>query len=229
MAIRPWRMYPQFVPTGTVETPQSLLEGAIPRDFRAERNEALHRVLRQLPSGLIKALVDGLDSADVIQPGRLFAGRQGGCAVGVTLRSLDPRLQGRRLLWGRRLKRSVSDLRRSLAIEVPHLYALEQVFDRSVQIACERNPWAPREWIGLRVATWIADEARTELALRELDDEWMDAGIAEIVSRALTPGQFLSSATSASTTRGSSSAPALAHSEATTDRCSSALSVACPA
>jgi hypothetical protein len=208
-----------------------LLEGAIPRGFRAERNQALHRVLRQLPSDLIHALVKGLDHADVIEPGRLFAGRQGGCAVGVTLRALEPRLQGRRLLWGRRLKRSVSDLRRSLAIEVPHLYALEQVFDRSVTLACERNPWAPREWIGLRVATWIADEARTELALRELNDEWMDAGIAEIIRAALAPGQAGGSraAASASTTRGSSSAPALVRSVATTERRTSELSVSCPA
>jgi hypothetical protein len=143
---------------------------------------------------VIQALVRGLDRADVITPGRLFAGRQGGCAVGVTLRALEPGLAGRRLLWGRRMRRSVIELRRSLATEVPHLYALEQVFDRSVALACESNPWAPREWVGLRIATWIADEARTELALRELNKEWVDAGIAEILQSALKPSRELAAA-----------------------------------
>ena len=62
------------------------------RSFRAERNEALHPVLRRLPDRFLAALIEGLEQADVITPGRLFAGDRGGCAVGVTLRVLNPRL-----------------------------------------------------------------------------------------------------------------------------------------
>jgi hypothetical protein len=85
------------------------------RSFRADRNVALHRVLRRLPDTFIAALAEGLEQADVITPGRLFAGQSGGCAVGVTLRVLYPKYRGRRLLWGRRLRRSVIRLRRGLA------------------------------------------------------------------------------------------------------------------
>ena len=149
-----------------------LLANSVPRDFRSERNEALHRVLPKLPDDLVRALIDGFDRADVIEPGRLFAGVRGGCAVGVVLRALDPALEGRRLWWGRRTKRSVCHLKKDLAREIPHLYALEQVFDRSVEIARERNAWAPKRWISRRVAQWIADEARTELLLREMSAQW---------------------------------------------------------
>ena len=52
----------------------SLLASTLPTDFRSERNEALHRILRRLPGDLLGALIDGFDRADVIEPGRLFAG-----------------------------------------------------------------------------------------------------------------------------------------------------------
>lgn len=52
------------------------------RSFRAERNVALHRVLKRLPDPFIVALIEGLEQADVITPGRLFSGERGGCAVG---------------------------------------------------------------------------------------------------------------------------------------------------
>ncbi len=86
----------------------------ITRGFRAERNEALHRVLRRLPYDFIVALIEGLEAADVITPGRLFAGHSGGCAVGVTLRAMEPRYRGRRIVWGRLVRRSVVTLRRRL-------------------------------------------------------------------------------------------------------------------
>ena len=78
------------------------------RSFRAERNQALHHVLGRLPDEFIVALIEGLEGADVITPGRLFAGHRGGCAVGVTLRAIDPGYRGRKLVWGRRLRRSVA-------------------------------------------------------------------------------------------------------------------------
>jgi hypothetical protein len=146
----------------------------IHRSFRAERNQALHPVLRRLPYEFIVALIEGLDGADVITPGRLFAGDRGGCAVGVTLRAIDPDFRGRRLIWGRRLRRSIKRLRRSLAREVPHLYALEQVFDRSVLMLQARFPHVRAQKVAEATALWVAAEARTELILREMNSEWLD-------------------------------------------------------
>ena len=148
------------------------------RSFRADRNVALHRVLRRLPDEFIVALIEGLEQADVITPGRLFAGERGGCAVGVTLRVLYPRYRGRRLLWGRRARKSVFRLRRGLAQEVTYLHALEQVFDRSVLLLQEHFGEVPPEKVAEATALWIAGEARTELVLREMNSDWL----AEIVS-----------------------------------------------
>lgn len=165
----------------------ALLQGSVPRDFRAERNEALHRILTKLPDDVLRALIEGFERADVIEPGRLFAGVRGGCAVGVVLRALDPSFQGRRYWWGRRARRSVCELRKDLAREMPYLTALEQVFDRSVALARERNSWAPKRWLSRRVATWIADEARTELLLREMSAQWDASGGAAPRSRFRRP------------------------------------------
>ena len=150
------------------------------RSFRAERNVALHRVLKRLPDPFIVALIEGLEGADVITPGRLFAGRSGGCAVGVTLRVLYPRYRGRRLIRGRRLKKSVMRLRRKLAFEVSHLFALEQVFDRSVLLLQERFSEVPAADVAKATALWIAGEARTELVLRELDSDWLAETVREV-------------------------------------------------
>ena len=144
------------------------------RSFRAERNQSLHRVLRRLPYRFLVALIEGLEQADVITPGRLFAGDRGGCAVGVTLRVLDPRYRGRRLVWGRRLRRSIARLRRDQAGEISHLYALEQVFDRSVLMLQERFRNAPPDEVAIATALWIAGEARVELVLRELNSDWLE-------------------------------------------------------
>jgi hypothetical protein len=151
------------------------------RSFRAERNVALHRVLRRLPDPFIVALIEGLEQADVITPGRLFSGERGGCAVGVTLRVLYPHYRGRRRLWGRCLRKSVMRLRRGLAFEVSHLFALEQVFDRSVLLLQERFGEVPPADVAKATALWIAGEARTELVLRELDSDWLAETVSEPV------------------------------------------------
>jgi hypothetical protein len=158
----------------TDATPTDFGPQHIYRSFRAARSQALHRVLRRLPYEFVVALIEGLEGADVITPGRLFAGDRGGCAVGVTLRAIDPRFRGRRLIWGRRLRRSIKRLRRSLAREVPHLYALEQVFDRSVLMLQARFPHAPANKVAEATALWVAGEARAELILREMHSEWLD-------------------------------------------------------
>ncbi len=141
-------------------------ELTVSRGFRAERSEALYRVLRRLPDDFLGALVEGLDGADVVVPGKLFAGDRGGCAVGVALRVLEPGLRGRWVMWGR--SRSILGFRKCLARRVPYLYAFEQVFDRSVVLAWDRSPGVPPEQVVTAVARWVADEARAELALREV-------------------------------------------------------------
>jgi hypothetical protein len=157
------------------------------RGFRAERNEALHRVLRRLPDDFIVALIEGLEGADVITPGRLFAGERGGCAVGVTLRALDPEsFMGRWVMWGR--SRSVVGFRRRLAKRVGYLYALEQVFDRSVELARARHPLAAPDEVALAVAAWVATEAVTELVLREMRSDWLQRIVDEITTPLETVG-----------------------------------------
>ncbi|MFL5870140.1 MAG: hypothetical protein ACJ75R_03610 [Solirubrobacterales bacterium] len=149
------------------------------RSFRADRNVALHRVLRRLPDRFIAGLAEGLEQADVITPGQLFAGERGGCAVGVTLRTLYPKYRGRRLIFGRRLRRSVVGLRRGLAREVSHLYALEEVFDRSVLLLQHHFADVPPNDVAEATAHWIAGEARTELLLREMHSDWLAEIVAE--------------------------------------------------
>jgi hypothetical protein len=144
------------------------------RSFRADRNVALHRILRRLPSDILVALIEGLEQADVITPGRLFAGERGGCAVGVTLRVLHPNYQGRRLLGRRRRLRSVRLLRRGLAREVRYLYALESVFDRSVLLLQGHFSDVDPGKVAEATALWIAGEARTELLLREMNSDWVE-------------------------------------------------------
>jgi hypothetical protein len=147
----------------------------ISADFFAERHDALQRVLRGLPGDFLAALVQGLEDADVIVGGRLFAGYSGGCAVGVALRTIDPSLRGKRLLWGRRARHSVVALRRGLAKRTGHLHALEEVFDRTVMLAEARDPDSDRHELAHEVARWVGLQAREELLRREIDSEWLDA------------------------------------------------------
>ncbi|HKG35148.1 MAG TPA: hypothetical protein VKA89_01785 [Solirubrobacterales bacterium] len=147
----------------------------ISRRFRAERNEGLHRVLRGLPTDFVVALIEGLEQADVITPGRLFAGDSGGCAVGVTLRVVEPDFRGSGALKRWRRKKSIQALYRGVAKSIPHLHALEHVFDRSVDLCSGENPALPKHEVAKAVALWVAAEARAELLLRELKADWLDA------------------------------------------------------
>src|SRR5436190_18593764 len=119
--------------------------------LQSERGPAIRRVLRGLPDEFLAALVEGIDDADMIVSGRLFAGRNGGCAVGVMLRVMRPDLP-RRPGW-RRSRRSLSELDRELAKQVAHLGALESVFDRSVELAGWRYPDAHGAEIARTVAS----------------------------------------------------------------------------
>jgi hypothetical protein len=155
----------------------------ISRRFRAERNEGLHRVLRGLPSDFIVALIEGLEGADVITPGRLFAGESGGCAVGVTLRVVEPDFRGSGRLRRWRRRKSIGELYRGVAKSIPHLHALEHVFDRSVDLCWAQNPHLPQAEIAKEVALWVAAEARAELLLRELKADWLAAIEPEAITR----------------------------------------------
>ena len=118
------------------------------------------------------ALIEGLERADRVVPGRLFAGSTGGCAVGVTLRVVEPDFDGPgRRGWAR--KRSIAHLYRGVARSIPHLHALEQVFDRSVRLYQQQRPELRKREAAKAVALWVAAEARTELLLRELDSDWL--------------------------------------------------------
>ena len=149
--------------------------GQIPRRFRAERNEGLHRVLRGLPSDFIIALIEGLEGADVITPGRLFAGDSGGCAVGVTMRVVEPDFRGSGTLSRWRRRKSIQGLYRGVAKSIPHLHALEHVFDRSVDLYRASQPDVDKRLAAKAVALWVAGEARAELLLRELNSDWLAA------------------------------------------------------
>jgi hypothetical protein len=152
----------------------------ISRAFRADRNEALHRVLRALPGDFLVALIEGLERADRIVAGRLFAGKSGGCVVGVTLRAVEPGFRGRRMIWGRWARRSVVKLERGIAKGITHLHALEQVFDRSIELAKSEHRGADGQEVAKAVALWVAAEARTELLLREMNAAWLDALTVEL-------------------------------------------------
>ncbi len=160
------------------------------RSFRAERNEALHPVLRRLPDRFLAALIEGLEQADVITPGRLFAGDRGGCAVGVTLRVLNPGYRGRRLIWGRRLRKSITRMRCAEASEISHLYALEQVFDRSVLMLQRRFDQAPAAEVAIATAHWIAGEARVEMLIREMDSQRSAPVVETAAPRVRRSGRF---------------------------------------
>ena len=120
---------------------EALREGpGLPAEFRAERGPVLRRTLRGLPDDWLSALVRGIDRAGPrLAKARLFRGPDGGCAVGVMLRELEPDRYGARgprfwLLhaWRRRVR-----WYRGLARRHPRLQHLEWTFDRASDAARE--------------------------------------------------------------------------------------------
>jgi hypothetical protein len=78
-------------------------------------------------------------------------------------------------------------LRRGLARNVPYLYALEHVFDRSVELLREEHPLVPATLIAEATALWVAAEARTELVLREVSSDWLEGIFANEVPQPAAP------------------------------------------
>ena len=66
-------------------------------------------------------------------------------------------------------------LYRGVAKSIPHLHALEHVFDRSVALFQAGQPEVRKPEAAKAVALWVAGEARAELLLRELNSEWIAA------------------------------------------------------
>jgi len=140
----------------------------------AERGEPLELALKGLPDDFLAAMIEGLEAADDISPGRLFVGERGGCVVGVTLRVIDPdfRGRGRYRIWSRR--RSIKGAYQELHSLFPRLSLLEQVFDKSVLTARSRFPDIDADRAGVLTAHWVARVARTELIIREMKTDHLD-------------------------------------------------------
>ena len=142
---------------------------SLPEEVRAERGAVLRRTLRAFPDDSLTALVRGLDRAgDKLVAGRLFRGGDGGCAVGVMLRELDPARYpagGPRFWvlhsWRRRVR-----WYRGLARRHPRLQHLEWTFDRASEAGRERG--LSRGQAAAAVGAWVRREAEAELGWRRL-------------------------------------------------------------
>ena len=120
------------------------------------------RALQHLPDALLRALARGVTvNADELVPGALFRDRDSsGCAVGVTLRELDPdAFQFGRLefwLW-RRWRRGIEP---DVARRFPGLHQLQRLFD---QATGELNDLGRHEQPAKTVGLWLAACAQAEL------------------------------------------------------------------
>lgn len=141
----------------------------IPQDIISSRTPLLQRTLSRLPTAILFALRAGLcDYQDKLEPGRLYTD-DGGCAVGVMLRTIFPGAfcQPGVVFWLRRhLRPSVKDDFTALAREEVRLHHIEIIFDRSVAEIEAANPdldsAAAASWVG----RWMVAAIEEELATR---------------------------------------------------------------
>jgi hypothetical protein len=136
-----------------------------PVGVRPELARDVPGALRHLPAELLQAMVRGLRAhADDLAPGALFRGNStGGCAVGVTLRELDPdafRFGWLQFWLWHRWRKGVE---RDVAHRYPRLKHLQWYFDEAVAEleASGREP-RPSRAVGL----WFAASAEAELEAR---------------------------------------------------------------
>jgi hypothetical protein len=128
---------------------------------------ATERCIHRLSDHLLRAMVTGLrESADDLTTGALFSGRDsGGCAVGVTLRELNPDAFrfGRIEFWlWHRWRRGVE---LDVARRFPQLQQLQRVFDDAVnEMEQAGHDEQPAKAVGL----WLAAGAEGQLRVREL-------------------------------------------------------------
>ena len=144
---------------------------SLPDAVVEERGPVLRRILRGLPDEVLQALVRGLErDGHSLMAGRLFRGNHGGCAVGVTLRELDPEtyaVEGPafwlRHAWRRRLR-----WYRGLSAANPRLQHLEWTFDRAVTATYGGWRRRLRREAAVAVGRWIRFEGQAELDWRQL-------------------------------------------------------------
>jgi hypothetical protein len=91
------------------------------------------------------------------------------------MRIVEPDFRGAGTLSRWRRRKSIQGLYRGVAKSIPHLHALEHVFDRSVALFQAGQPEVPESDAAKAVAIWVAAEARAELLLRELNSEWLSS------------------------------------------------------
>ncbi len=123
----------------------------------------LHRALRTLPLELLGPLLRGLRRhADALVPGHLATG-DGGCAVGMMLRELEPPRRSRYR------QTSIYDSRPELAAAYPRLHHVEIVFD----VTCRRlreGGVMDGDDVPRAVGLWMAAETQSEINMRHLED-----------------------------------------------------------
>ena len=124
----------------------------------------LHRALRTLPVALLEPLLRGLRRhADALVPGHLVTG-DGGCAVGMMLRELEPPRRSRYR------QASIHESRPELAAAYPRLHHIEIVFD----VTCRRlreEAVMDTDDVPRAVGLWMAAETQSEINMRHLEDE----------------------------------------------------------
>lgn len=135
----------------------------LPAQLARERGAVLHRALRTLPLELLEPLLRGLRRhADALVPGHLATG-DGGCAVGMMLRELEPPRRSRYR------EASIYDSRPDLAAAYPRLHHVEIVFDVTCKRLREAGAMDPGE-VPRAVGLWMAAETQSEINMRHLED-----------------------------------------------------------
>lgn len=148
----------------------------LPQDLARERGPILHRALRDLPLGLLEAMLRGLRRhADALAPGGLYTDDgSGGCAVGMMLREIaeEPSEdRRRRSLWPRSLRfqsPTVREERPDLARANPRLWHLELAFDVTCTEMAKRLR-SPAHEVARSVGLWMAAETQAEISLRRME------------------------------------------------------------
>jgi hypothetical protein len=137
----------------------------MPDDLARERGQVLHRALRELPVGLLAALLRGVRRhADMLVPGSLYSD-EGACAVGLMLDELRGRRRRRRFRW---TSPTIHEEEPEIARDYPRLAHIEFIFDRTckeLQARLGLGPYAAGHTTGL----WMAAEVQAEINLRHME------------------------------------------------------------
>ena len=150
-----------------------------------ERAGTLERTLRGLDGHQLGALIAGLEKhGDELRPGRLYAGSDGGCVVGVMLRELHPAAYGRwfKIRHGWRPTVNAYGARWS---RNPRLWHLERLFDDTVERLMQLH--LPLAEASRAAGAWFLTRARLEGQWREIGHAFVDARDATRIGGSLRP------------------------------------------